>query len=381
MHDGGGDRSPTVAALRLLLPALQVQGIRVDTVSWRTRPDRADGVGLDRRPLEGPGPPLRSAVERSSGRGARLDAPACRGTVRDPRRGRLVAAVRHHQKRRRKRWGPPVTGPVSIIVPAYNEQAGIEATVRSLSPRHSVEVIVVDNGSRTGRPTSWRRLVVPGLVLMQQTNAGKPAALNAGIAAASHDLVVMVDGDTVLEPDAVRRIVQPFADSRVGAVSGNAKVANRHGFLGRWQHIEYVVGFNLDRRLFDLGGVHADRSRCDRSVRRSALKRIGGVSASTLAEDTDLTMALCRDGWRVVYEERAIAWTETPATLGRCGGSGTAGATGRFRPCGSTVARCCSEVRPGGWVGGGSVTCGLPGAPSVARSARRRTRCLWPGVS
>jgi cellulose synthase/poly-beta-1,6-N-acetylglucosamine synthase-like glycosyltransferase len=101
----------------------------------------------------------------------------------------------------------------------------------------------------------------------------------------------------------------------VGAVSGNAKVVNRGGMLGRWQHIEYVVGFNLDRRLFDLAECMPTVPGAVGAFRRQALLDVGGVSDTTLAEDTDLTMALCRDGWRVVYEERARAWTEAPASL------------------------------------------------------------------
>ena len=61
--------------------------------------------------------------------------------------------------------------------------------------------------------------------------------------------------------------------------------------------------------------MHADRPRAIGAFRREALARVGGVSDETLAEDTDLTMALCRDGWRVVYRSDAIAWTEAPATL------------------------------------------------------------------
>ena len=102
----------------------------------------------------------------------------------------------------------------------------------------------------------------------------------------------------------------------MGSVSGNTKVANRRGLLGRWQHIEYVVGFNLDRRLFDLAECMPTVPGAIGAFRRVALDRVGGVSDLTLAEDTDLTMALCRDGWRVVCEERAKAWTEAPASLG-----------------------------------------------------------------
>src|SRR6185369_1149962 len=137
--------------------------------------------------------------------------------------------------------------------------------------------------------------------VIRQENTGKPGALNTGIAAARGDLLVLVDGDTVFEPDAVGWLVQPFADPSVGAVSGNTKVANRGGLLGRWQHLEYVVGFNLDRRLFDLGECMPTIPGAIGAFRRDALRHAGGVPGDTLAEDTDLTMAVLRAGWRAVY--------------------------------------------------------------------------------
>jgi cellulose synthase/poly-beta-1,6-N-acetylglucosamine synthase-like glycosyltransferase len=110
-------------------------------------------------------------------------------------------------------------------------------------------------------------------------------------------------------------VVQPLGDSEVGAVSGNTKVGNRHGLLGRWQHIEYVMGFNLDRRLYDLLRCMPTVPGAIGAFRRAAVAAVGGVSTATLAEDTDLTISIGRAGWRVVYEERARAWTEAPATL------------------------------------------------------------------
>src|SRR6185369_11786219 len=151
--------------------------------------------------------------------------------------------------------------------------------------------------------------------VIRQENTGKPGALNTGIAAARGELLILVDGDTVFEPDAVGRLVQPFTDPRVGAVSGNTKVANRRGLLGRWQHLEYVTGFNLDRRMFDVAECMPTVPGAIGTFRRAAVEDVGGVPSQTLAEDTDFTMAVLRDGWRVVYEPSAVAWTEAPATL------------------------------------------------------------------
>ena len=320
MHDAGGDRSQTVAALSTLIPRLKAQGFRFSTVgaavgmAGPVRPagagDHLQGIALIKMLQLGDWAiRLLGVLMYAAGAVSVLRAAVV-----------LVAARRHRRLRTGRRarpWGPPVTERVSVIVPAYNESAGIEAAVRSLvASDHPVEIIVVDDGSTDGTADLVESLGLPGVRVIRQRNAGKPAALNTGLAAAGCELVVMVDGDTVFEPDAVRTIVQPFADPRTGAVSGNAKVVNRGGLLGRWQHIEYVVGFNLDRRLFDLAECMPTVPGAVGAFRRRALLALGGVSDVTLAEDTDLTMALCRAGWRVVYEEGAVAWTEAPASLG-----------------------------------------------------------------
>jgi cellulose synthase/poly-beta-1,6-N-acetylglucosamine synthase-like glycosyltransferase/peptidoglycan/xylan/chitin deacetylase (PgdA/CDA1 family) len=317
MHDAGGDRSQTVEALGKLLPRLKARGFRFATVSDAVGlPDPTRRAGLLER---GRGLAVIWAMRISDGVLTVLTwllyAAGALSVLRAITT--LIAARRHARRMRGRAWGPPVTEPVSVIVPAYNESAGIEAAIRSLvASDHPLEVIVVDDGSTDGTADLVESLRIPGVRVIRQANAGKPIALNTGLRAARFDLIVMVDGDTVFETDAVRMLVQPFADPAVGAVSGNAKVLNRGGLLGRWQHIEYVIGFNLDRRLFDLAECMPTVPGAVGGFRRTALERIGGLSDVTLAEDTDLTMALCRDGWLVVYEERAIAWTEAPASLG-----------------------------------------------------------------
>ncbi|MEV0907230.1 bifunctional polysaccharide deacetylase/glycosyltransferase family 2 protein [Streptomyces hokutonensis] len=234
----------------------------------------------------------------------------------------LILARRHYRQRNKRRfsWGPTVTRPVTVIVPAYNEKECIANTLESLAKStHPIEVIVVDDGSSDGTSEIAREAArsfgMTNVRVIRQENAGKPAALNNGVRSASYDIVVMMDGDTVFEPDTVRQLVQPFADPEVGAVAGNAKVGNRNTIIGAWQHIEYVMGFNLDRRMYDLLRCMPTIPGAIGAFRREAVLQVGGMSEDTLAEDTDITIAMHREGWRVVYQEHARAWTEAPASL------------------------------------------------------------------
>ncbi|MCP9206718.1 bifunctional polysaccharide deacetylase/glycosyltransferase family 2 protein [Streptomyces cucumeris] len=235
----------------------------------------------------------------------------------------LLFSRTHLRRLRRPRPGAPwlrhVAEPVTVLVPAYNEEAGIATTVRSLlaSTHTALQIIVIDDGSGDRTAEIVASIPDPRVTLVRQANAGKAAALNTGLAHARHDIVVMVDGDTVFEPDAIRWLVQPLAHPAIGAVSGNIKVANRSGLLGRWQHLEYVAGCNLDVRMFEVLECMPTVPGAIGAFRREALMGVGGISEDTLAEDTDLTMALWRAGWKVVYEERAVAWTEVPRSVGQ----------------------------------------------------------------
>lgn len=318
LHDAGGDRSQTVAALDRLIPQLKAQGYRFTTVTEAVGLPVADQPAPATSSLAGQALLAAVGVATAVVTGLEWALVAVGILVIARLLMMMVVAGRHRRQRRDPRfaWGPPVTEPVSVIVPAYNERECIAATVTTLvASDHPVEVIVVDDGSTDGTADVVESLRLPGVHVIRQVNAGKPAALNTALAAARYDIVVMMDGDTVFEPSTVRTLVQPFADPEVGAVAGNAKVANRRGLVARWQHIEYVLGFNIDRRVYDVWRCMPTVPGAVGAFRRRALIGVGGVSDDTLAEDTDLTMALCRAGWRVVFEERARAWTEAPATL------------------------------------------------------------------
>jgi cellulose synthase/poly-beta-1,6-N-acetylglucosamine synthase-like glycosyltransferase/peptidoglycan/xylan/chitin deacetylase (PgdA/CDA1 family) len=333
-HDAGGDRRQTIEALKVFIPMMQARGYRFTTVTeglnLAVRQQNAK-AGASTPELAVNPPAARSDAWRGSAliwtirladgfvyalAGLFLIV----GLLTVARTGLLLLlATRHARQRRRKTWswGPPVTEPVSVIVPAYNEKEGIEAAVRSLAGGDypDIEVVVVDDGSTDGTAAIVEALNLPNVRVIRVPNGGKANALNTGIALAKHDIIVTVDGDTIFEPDSIRMLVQPFAGPAVGAVAGNVKVGNRGGLVALWQHIEYVIGFNLDRRLYEVLRCMPTVPGAIGAFRRAALAEVGGISDETLAEDTDVTMALCRAGWRVVYEERAKAWTEAPATL------------------------------------------------------------------
>ncbi|GIJ72225.1 bifunctional polysaccharide deacetylase/glycosyltransferase family 2 protein [Virgisporangium ochraceum] len=311
MHDSGGDREQTVTALDRLLST--PSGARYVTVS--------EGLGIADADPAPDGDVVRGTALRWSQTAARWTVTTMGWLMVV---AVLLAGLRllvllpsawaHARASRRRPDRLRYVGTVSVVVPAYNEALNIAGTVRSLLANDypAIEVVVVDDGS-----TDDTAAIVEGLgvTLIRQVNRGKPTAINAGVRAASGGVVVLVDGDTVFEPDTIGRLVQPFVDPEVGAVSGNAKVANRTGILGRWQHLEYVVGFNLDRRMFDVARCMPTIPGAIGAFRRRVLAEVGGVPSDTLAEDTDLTMAVIRAGWRVVHRDNAIAWTEVPLTL------------------------------------------------------------------
>ncbi|MGI5368113.1 bifunctional polysaccharide deacetylase/glycosyltransferase family 2 protein [Streptomyces iakyrus] len=338
-HDAGGERSQTIEALPRYIEKMRAKGYTFTTISGALEKQQQTPAGA--APGTG-GSRLQAAHREATGailyEGKALVAAVAVAEWAVPAlsvgllvvgvavMGRfgmmLLIARRHHRLRNRRRfsWGPEVTRPVTVIVPAYNEKECIANTLDSLArSTHPIEVIVVDDGSTDGTSEIAREaalaLGMTDVRVIRQENAGKPAALNHGVRSARHDIVVMMDGDTVFEPDTVRQLVQPFADPEVGAVAGNAKVGNRTTVIGAWQHIEYVMGFNLDRRMYDLLRCMPTIPGAIGAFRREAVLQAGGMSEDTLAEDTDITIALHRAGWRVVYQEHARAWTEAPGSF------------------------------------------------------------------
>jgi cellulose synthase/poly-beta-1,6-N-acetylglucosamine synthase-like glycosyltransferase len=215
---------------------------------------------------------------------------------------------------------PPYAPAVSVIVPAFREEAVIVATVESLLAQQydgPIEIVVVDDGS----PDDTYQVALrafgdhPHVRVLTRPNGGKANALNTGIAGAGGEIVICLDADTQFEPGTVQHLVTPLADPHVGAVAGNAKVGNRINLVTRWQALEYISSQNLDRRAFSLLDCIMVVPGAVGAWRKSLVLEAGGFSGDTLAEDQDLTLAIGRRGHRVAYADQAIAWTEAPDTF------------------------------------------------------------------
>jgi cellulose synthase/poly-beta-1,6-N-acetylglucosamine synthase-like glycosyltransferase len=187
-----------------------------------------------------------------------------------------------------------------------------------LSDLTDIQVIVVDDGSSDSTLELLHRNFGRNnaVEIIHQVNRGKAAALNHALGHAHTEIVVTIDADTEIESDAIRKLLRHFSDPSVGAVAGNVKVGNRSRWLTRWQALEYITSQNMEKRAFDLLNCITVVPGALGAWRRKAIEDAGGITADTVAEDADLTIGIRRLGWRVTYDEEAIAWTEAPETPG-----------------------------------------------------------------
>jgi hyaluronan synthase len=219
---------------------------------------------------------------------------------------------------------------VAIVMPAFNEEDAIADSIQSLLaldyPAEKLEVVVVDDGS-TDHTLQHIRRVARGNPRVQviefAVNRGKRAAMAAGIRATTAEIVAFVDSDSVLEPDAMRKLVQAFADERVGAVAGHADVLNVHEtWLTRMQAVRYFVAFKVVKAAESVFGTVTCCSGCFSAYRREAImpkldwwenQRFLGLP-STFGDDRSLTNCVLRK-WKVRYQSDAVSHTIVPTAF------------------------------------------------------------------
>jgi cellulose synthase/poly-beta-1,6-N-acetylglucosamine synthase-like glycosyltransferase len=208
---------------------------------------------------------------------------------------------------------------VAVFIPAYNEEKVIVRTIRSVlnSDYTNLHVIVVDDGStdrtfEVAREAYAKDIAAGRVQVLTKPNGGKAAALNFALEGIDEEFYVGIDADTVIAMDAISKLIPHFEDERVGAVAGNAKVGNRVNLWTRWQALEYITSQNFERRALDLFNVVMVVPGAIGAWRTAGAKAAGGYPINTVAEDADLTMNLLEQGYKVIYEDQALAFTEAP---------------------------------------------------------------------
>lgn len=324
LHDSGGDRIQTVQALPRIIEALRARGFQFVSLS--------DLLSRTRDEIMPPVPPdgiLQTTTDRLAFGVLSFAAVTIHwlfliGIILGIARLIFIGilAVYHRIRKRHAVHDPDYSPSVAVVVPAYNEEKVIVRTVASLLASDlpdQFEIIVVDDGSSdsTYEKASTAFAGHPRVQVHRRPNGGKPAALNFGIAQTQAEIVVALDADTVFARDTIAKLIRHFADPQVGAVAGNAKVGNRVNLLTRWQALEYITSQNLDRRAFSVLNCITVVPGAVGAWRRDLIKRAGDFDHSTLAEDADLTVAIRKLGYKIIYEDEAVALTEAPDTI--CG--------------------------------------------------------------
>jgi len=343
LHDAGGDRSATVAALPRIIEMYKKAGYRFITIADLRGVSRdvmfpsISGreialVGVDKWVFEATYLWQRVIVTL-------FTLSVVLGVSRQLFMT-ILALIRRRGEGEKRRRGDRETGPagaefavsvgsssppllfsppVSVVIAAYNEAKVIARTVRTVleSDYPEVEVIVVDDGSTddTFGVVSAEFGGDSRVLALRKENGGKASALNFGLTHAKGEVIVALDADTLFAKETVRRLARHFADPEVGAVSGNVRVGNANNILTKWQALEYITSQNFDRRAYDLLNCITVVPGAVGAWRRQAIRDVGGYTSDTLAEDMDLTWKIRRAGWRILNDSSALAFTEAPESL------------------------------------------------------------------
>jgi len=210
--------------------------------------------------------------------------------------------------------------PVTVLLPCFNEGRNIEETVKHLFNQNypNLEIIAINDGSTddTASKLETLKLSFPQLKVLHQQNNGKANALNYGLSEADGEIIVGIDGDSVLDYDAIGYMVEHFRGSpKVSGVTGNPRVRTRSTAIGKIQTGEFSSIIGLIKRAQRIYGMVFTISGVVCAFRKSALDAINGWNTDMVTEDIDVSWRLQLNGGQVRYEPRALCWVLMPETL------------------------------------------------------------------
>ncbi|WP_237389655.1 polysaccharide deacetylase family protein [Bacillus sp. USDA818B3_A] len=319
-HDSGGDRSNTVKALPVIIEELKKRGYTFTTIGnliGKTDSQVMPSASKDNPYL------IYDKVVFTLMQGWRFGLTALfySAIILGILRLALFIFLSRRQVKEYKETeiDADFTPFVSVVIAAYNEEKVICKTINSIlsSDYPAFEILVIDDGSKdlTSAVVEETYANHSLVRLIKKSNGGKSSAVNLGFKEANGEIVVALDADTLIAGNAISLLVNHFKNEQVAAVSGNVKVGNKGTLLTNWQHIEYVTGFNLERRAFAVLNCITVVPGAIGAWRKSAVEEAGYYQEDTLAEDTDLTLTLLRLGKKIEFEEKAYAFTEVPEDI------------------------------------------------------------------
>jgi biofilm PGA synthesis N-glycosyltransferase PgaC len=207
----------------------------------------------------------------------------------------------------------------TVLMAAFNEEDHIVETIKGCLaidyPR--CEIVVVNDGSTDATLEKIGPFARAGMVRLidKKINEGKAMALNDAIPLTAGEVILIIDGDAVPDRNILKMIVPHFRSARVGAVTGNPRVANRRSLLSKLQTIEFASIVSLQRRGARVWGKLLTMSGVVAAFHRSAILDAGLFSPEMVTEDIDLTWKLQLKFYDIRYEPRAIVWMRVPASL------------------------------------------------------------------
>jgi peptidoglycan-N-acetylglucosamine deacetylase len=315
-HDAGGNRESTVAALPGIIDGISKRGYTIKSLN--------ETVGLDG--LNNKSAQNAQFVQQQFSLsvsdilirlfGSILLFASIVGIIRYIVLSGLLARL--HLQRKKPNYESRFIPGVSIIVPCYNEEIVIKKTINSLlkSTYPNIEVLVVDDGSTDGSLRTIKNNFQTNekVSIYNKVNQGKSIALNYGIRKAKYEYVICVDADTIFDVNGVTELMKHFENPEVGGVAGNVQIGNANSNLTKAQQLEYSVSQNFDKESYaSVNSVIVVPGPIG-AWRKPVLLGAGGLHADTLAEDTDLTLRVLQQGWKIVYEPKALCYTESPET-------------------------------------------------------------------
>lgn len=208
---------------------------------------------------------------------------------------------------------------VAVIVPCWNEEATVAATVESLFalkyPAEKLEFILVNDGSTDETKAALDRFAGhPQVKIIHKENGGKHTALNAGIAASGAEIVGCLDADSFVEPDALRQIVRSFDEPKVAATTAAMSVHKPENMLQHMQNAEYIFGITLRHVLSSINGIYVTPGPFS-FYRRDRVLEVGGFREGHQTEDLEMALRLQAAGHLIDNAPRARVYTKAPRTI------------------------------------------------------------------